>query len=1571
MKKVIKWIGIVVLIPILLCLLLTILIYLPPVQNWAVKKVAAIASEKTGMEITVGHVSLAFPLDLQLDDFKAIKQNDSLPQVLDTIADVHRLVADVRLLPLFRNRVVIDDLSLHQARINTNGFISDLRIKGDLQELWLSSKGIDLDKETVEVNGARLQEARLDIALSDTAAADTTPSTLKWRINADSLTISQTGIKLHLPGDTLNVNSFFDRFVARQANIDIGNNIYEVGSIDWHNGSLTYDNRFEPETKGFDYNHIALNKINLGIDRIKCTPDSTSFFVRKTFLREKSGIEVNEFTGGITLDSAYNHIRLPLTTLKTSDSNIMAEADMDFSAFDDQNPGQMKVRLFAQLGKQDIEKYVGKLPQKFMEHFPNHPLNIRGSINGNMKQLDVTGIDIDLATAVHASLKGKAENVTDINRMKADIEVKGKTQELNFLIALMDPKMSGTYRIPNGMEIDGRLKAEGTRYMADMTLHENKGNMKLKGSTFIPLNAKGALTSELMTYDAAVSINDLNIHHFLPKDSIYTLSADINAKGHGTDFFSSQSRLDADANVRLLKYGYMNLDNLTASATLSNGRAQASLTGHNEIFDGNMAVDMLLNTKKIEGNVSANLKKADLFRMRLVDKHLTIGTYGSLNINTDMKQTHYVSGRLNEVYVKDGRKTYNPGDVGILLKLNTDTTVVRAQSGDFILKLDAMGGYEQVLKQVNVLSDSIMAQFEDRVINQSAIKKLLPVVKLHLESKRENPVANFLRAIGIDFKEMAADFTTSPETGINGQSHIYSLNYDSTRIDTIRLSFIQKGDRLTYQGQVRNNRKNPQFVFNCLVDGHFHGHGALAGLRFYDKEDKLGLRIGATADMEADGLRFKLLPQRPTIGYQEFNLNEDNYIFLSRDKHIQANVDLITDDRTGIKIYTENQDSTMHQDLTVSLNRIDLERITSVIPYLPRLTGSLNGDYHILQDQQGHFSVASDMAVHQLTYEGSPLGNISTEMVYMMKEDNAHAIEARLMRDDEEFGLLNGTYRDEGEGLIDASLKMTRTPLSLINGFIPDKIIGLEGYGDGTLDIHGSLVHPDVNGEVYVDSAYLISIPYSVRMRFDNDPIRIVGSHLLLENFGLYAYNEEPLNLMGDIDFSNTEHINIDLRMRAQNLLLINSKQEPDAIAWGKAYVNMFARIQGPLEEMKMRGRLDLLGSTDLTYMLLDSPLSADNRLDELVKFTDFSDSTQTVIIRPTLTGFEADLNVNISQGARIVCYLNTDQSNYVDLIGGGDLRMKYNSEGIDLKGRYTLSSGEMKYSLPVIPLKTFTVKEGSYVEFTGDPYNPKLNITATEQVKATVGNDDGPSRSVLFDCGVAITKTLKDMGVAFTIEAPEDNSVNGELATMTEDQRSKVAVGMLTTGMYLSDGNASAFSMNSALSSFLQSEINHIAGSALKTLDLSVGIDNTTDATGTMHTDYSFKFAKRFLDNRLKVQIGGKVSTGSAIEGQTNSFFDNVMMEYRLNQDATQFIKVFYKQNAFDWLDGYTNEFGAGFIWRRKMSNFWDIFRPWKKEPQRTMPMRRTGSPSPNVISSKVEMTDSVKNDSIIKSPQ
>ena len=273
------------------------------------------------------------------------------------------------------------------------------------------------------------------------------------------------------------------------------------------------------------------------------------------------------------------------------------------------------------------------------------------------------------------------------------------------------------------------------------------------------------------------------------------------------------------------------------------------------------------------------------------------------------------------------------------------------------------------------------------------------------------------------------------------------------------------------------------------------------------------------------------------------------------------------------------------------------------------------------------------------------------------------------------------------------------------------------------------------------------------------------------------------------------------------------------------------------------------------------------------------------------------------------------------------------------LRGRYTLSNGEMKYSLPIIPLKTFTIQDGSYIEFTGDPMNPTLNITATERTKASVSGTSGAGRSVLFDCGVKITQTLDNMGVEFTLDAPEDMVIHSELQAMGREQRGKLAVTMLTTGMYLADGNTSAFSMNSALSSFLNSEINSITGNALRTLDLSMGVDNSTDATGRMHTDYSFKFAKRFMNNRLKISIGGVVSTGAELQQRNNSFFDNVTLEYRLDQTANKFVTLFYENNSYDWLDGYTQKYGGGFTWRRSLQSFWDIFR--FKDTQTQIPMR------------------------------
>jgi len=1534
MKKVFWWIIGILLSPVLLFVILVALLYLPPVQNWAVDKAAAIASEESGMQISVDHVQLSFPLDLSVDGVKVIHQND-------TIALVENMVVDAQLMPLFQSRLVINKIEILNTQLNTNGFVDAALVKGRFKRLFVASRGIDLNHQTVELNGAQLEEAQLDITLRDSVPEDTTTTETLWKIHADSLSIVRSQLTLHMPGDTMSVKAQMGSLVAREAQVDLGQQTYSIASVDWHAGALQYDQNYQPPVEGLDFNHIDLSAIRLGIDSIYYHDPSLHLRLREVAMKEKSGLQITGLTGSVAMEDG--DIRLPDLRLKTPESTICLKMTMPLSITDSIDPGKMDLWMDAQISRQDLLPFMASLPPAMQERWPHYPLLVKGQMNGNLNHMEFSDLDISQTTAFAVKANGYAARLNDMKHLRADVQFKAQTQNMGFVMAALPRDMQRDYRLP-ALSAAGRIQAYGSQYVADVTARESQGLVHLKGS----------LNADAMRYDAQLQVKDLNLQHFMPHMSLHTVSTSLTAQGRGTDFLSPRTTLKANCEVTQLGYDTWNLDQMNVQADVQNGRAVVQLHSHNSLLEGNVTADALLNTKRLEGTVTADISQLDLYNLELVDKPLSIGLCGHVDMSSDMNKTHTVSGFFNDLTLRDSLKVYRPTDIGLLLKTRPDTTYVRAQSGDFIVKLDASGNYEQVLNQCTLLGDSIAEKLEQKIIDQTAIRRLLPIMKLHVESHRDNPIVTLLKTgEDVDFKELLLDISSSPATGLNGNGFIYALTQGDMRLDTVNFRITQREHHLSFGGQVRNNKRNPQFVFNALFDGVLQEHGATMGVRFFDGANKLGVRLGAKAEMVDSGINLHLVPERPTLGYTEFNLNKDNFIFFGQNKKVKAHVNLVTDEGTGLKIYSEESDSTALQDITLSLNKLDLGRLSSVIPYyLPRMTGKLNGDFHVVQDAEGHISLASDMDVQQLTYENSLLGNLSTEMVYLQGEGDSHAVELRLMKDYKEVGLFTGTYYDKGDGSLDATCLLERLPLSLMNGFIPDQLFGLQGYGEGELTIKGKPSEPEVNGEIYLDSSYIESVPYGMTLRFDNDPVRIINSQLLFENFTVYAHNNNPLNIQGNLDFSRLDRMTLDMRMRARDYQIIGAEENPQSVAFGKAFVNVFASMRGPVDNLSMRGRLEVLGSTDMSYVLRDSPLATDNQLNELVKFTDFADTATVVVTKPTLDGFRMDMSVEVSKGAHIMAYLNTDHSNYIDLMGGGTLRMQYTpTDNLQLRGRYTLSTSEMKYSMPVIPLKTFTIQDGSYIEFTGDPMNPTLNITATERTKAAVSSYDGVGRSVSFDCGVKITKTLNDMGLEFILDAPEDMQLHNELQAMDIEQRGKLAVTMLTTGMYLADGNTNAFSMNSALSSFLSSEINNITGNALRTLDLSFGMDNSIDASGQSHTDYSFKFAKRFMNNRLKIAVGGLVSSGSSYQQRNNSFFDNVSLEYRLDQTANKFITLYFQNNSYDWLDGYSQKYGGGFTWRRSLQSFWDIFRFKETNtrytpPQNSSSQRRTQAP-------------------------
>ena len=88
--------------PVALFTLLMVLLYVPPVQNFLRRQATAIASEATGMNISVERIDLRFPLNLLVRGALVVQPADSAGQGIqapDTLLDLGSLNVRIQAWP--------------------------------------------------------------------------------------------------------------------------------------------------------------------------------------------------------------------------------------------------------------------------------------------------------------------------------------------------------------------------------------------------------------------------------------------------------------------------------------------------------------------------------------------------------------------------------------------------------------------------------------------------------------------------------------------------------------------------------------------------------------------------------------------------------------------------------------------------------------------------------------------------------------------------------------------------------------------------------------------------------------------------------------------------------------------------------------------------------------------------------------------------------------------------------------------------------------------------------------------------------------------------------------------------------------------------------------------------------------------------------------------------------------------------------------------------------------------------------------------------------------------------------
>jgi hypothetical protein len=1496
--------------------LTVMLLYIPFTGNWIGRHAIRSLGKMSGLVLEAERVRLSFPLDLSLYGLTAGTQGEDA----DTLGSLRHLRVRIRPGALLGNIIAVDTFRLEGLRLATGSFLGGVELQGDVETLSAGAM-VRMAGRRISFRNLLLSEAGIILRIDSLQEGESEPS--GWLFDAGSVRLQRIRFDLRIPGDSLSMSAAVGLGELTQAGLSPDSARYTAGSLRLEDARLAFDTGEAPPAEGPDPRHLLLTGLNLMADSLVYRGREMHVRILALSVAERSGLEVVSAEGSLQSDSL--RIRIPALQLQTGSSSAGLQASVPWNAWSERPEGDMQLRLTASAGKRDLLLFARTLPAGFRDAWPEAPLALTVSADGNPASLHVRELKAELPGAFLLKASGEAGRLTDSLLRSAQMQVEAEVQMLDFVRHLLPDPLRERFRIPQGLALSGQAGLKDRTYGAELFL---------RGDSAGRIALKGLYRDSDQRYEAALSVDSLRPVCFLPGDSLMRLSATLRVEGRGADLFADSARSVWEGRVADLQYASSELKNIRLSASLADHRVQAGLKS--DCPAARLAVDFdgSLYPGSLKGMWTGSVDTLDLQRLHLTDMTCAASFQLFAEMETDFGRNHLADLTLGNWELKLPDRSVRPKMLTLHLRTGRDTTRLSLHVDDLGVILTGNADAETVIARIGGIAEGVRRQIADSDFHIAALRPLLPDMRLTVHAEKDNPVYSILRQYDLDMDAFRLDASASPAEGLRMDAALYTLYRDTFRIDTLRAAIRPDSAGLKYRVEVIKNRYRRQEPFTAAVSGSIGQRYADAEFRYADSRNETGLDLGVRGSLEEDGLLLRLFPENPVVAFHTFRLNPDNYIRYRHAKDVEADVRFIGADHSAFLLHSVREEDAL-PEVHAELNRIDMETVSQGFAGMPRLKGLMSADLRYAPSPES-FMVVADAHVDRLVYEGGEVGELLLNTIYLPLDGKTHQVDAHFYRNRQEAASATAVYDTERRSL-SGQLAADSLPLEMWTPFIPDGMASLNGALNGRLRIEGSPAAPVVNGYLRIDTGSVYAALAASRFRLDSARLEIRDSRAIFNRFRLFAAGTEPLELDGEIRFDDPAHIETDLRLTGRNFRALDVAGHPESLVYGRLFADATASLKGPPDALVVRGDIRLLGGTDFTCVIRESPLTVQDRLKDLVVFTSFADTTlrRRRTGRPAVLpagGTDIVMQVHIDPSVRLNADLTPDRSSYVALEGGGDLAVRYTPRGeILLNGRYTLSGGRLKYALPVIPLKEFGVKDGSYIQWDGDPFNPILGLEAVQRMRASVSLPGESPRMVNFDVGVDVRQRLENMALRFTVAAPDDRAVQEDIDKAGEEGRSTLAVGMMMTGMYLAGGGAGKMNLNmgSALGGFLQNEIRHIAGDALKTVDFSFGMDTysgNAEAGGGERTDYSFRLARRFYNDRLRVVIGGKVSAGDV--RQKESFIDNASLEWRLNRAGTGYLRLFHDKNYQSILDGEVTETGLGLLFRRRMQRWHELFR-------------------------------------------
>ena len=1325
------------------------------------------------------------------------------------------------------------------------------------------------------------------------------------------------------------------------------------------NGILGYNSGISPDTlEIFDINNIGLSDLNITLDNISKEGTYTGLRISEFSFSTGKGFDLENLFAEVQIDDGKYHLIDP--TIMTSNSIINSELlGIDFMDNGDEfnfiRDANLKLTMqSSRISFADLGFFLK--PLRGMDN----EISFSGSITGTVQEMNGRDILLTYSDSTMLTCDFDLSGMPDIQNTFMFIRVDSLTTTAREIADMGIPGMA-TLDPGNELQKLGAMSFRGnfTGFIQDFVTY---GTIKTElGSVSTDILFRPD-TSSTFYYKGTLQARSIGLGRILSQEDLLgSLSAHLDVEG--TMESLKDFRADVMATIESFEFNDYTYRDIEINGLVTEKIWDGTVNSNTD----DLKMDLLGRfdfTRDIpEVDFSLNLLEADLYKLN-IDKSdslsnlsmLLTASFAGNSINNMTGNIRLLNSKL-----KRNNNEFDLFDCNISA-FNIDSSNMGINLRTDYIDADIRGKYDpaSVITDLTIAGSSV---FPSLIHTQVAEISGKNDFEYEIRFKNTDPIneffkTGFLLSPGFTIKgriepEQKINIAASGDYAVYKMHSLSGLDMNCTIEDTsmvleINSEQMSLANRLNLE-QLGIKSATTSDTFNIDINwdnsGNLENKGIIAANGIFSKSDSIHTR-----------LEVNILPTGLVINDKPWQINHSRFILDSN--AISINRFMVNRGEEYFMIDGKVSEDP-NDSINISFNGLNLaglnklereqtEENSKKIEFI--LEGLMNGEI-LLTDFHNNPMFETDVTINRFKVNDHEHGDVKILSVWD-NNDKVASISLSNNKAGKNTFRVDGDYDPEFKRL-ELMAGVNDMPLDILNLFLKSFASGIDGLGSGRVKIISDNGKMSLMGSVMAEQSSMTIDYLQANFRF-SDSIRFDNDKIVFRNIQVRDNRDNKAIIDGYVAHSSFKDFKVDLRIDADNIMVMDTRQKDNSLFYGTAYASGVIAITNPENNLD----LNISAQTERnTRMFI--PLSSGEEISDytFISFREVSgqESKSIPLNLPMIKRNEAksislNFELEVTPDAEVQLVFDSKLGDVMKARGTGTLHMTLDKEGdFTIFGDYLIEDGEYQLTLGNIFNKRFVVEEGGTISWNGDIMDANVDVKAIYKLKASLEDlfqDEAYSERIPVECHLNMSGQLVNPIIGFDIYLPTaDESMRTDLraAIDSEEEMSRQFLYLLVmnsfypdpavTGTSLSTTNAGASAMGVTTTEMLSNQLSNWLSQISNDFDIGFTYRPGNEISSQ---EVEVALSTQLLNDRVVINgnfdVGGE--TGSQTSSSTNEITGDFDVEVKLTEKIR--FKVFNRSNDNLVYETAPYTQGFGLFFRQSFNRFSDLFKRNKSNMKR-----------------------------------